>query len=843
MKRSFTRGLNRRALLVLFMLLFSSCLPVVSAGGDIGDTGHSPVIGPGLRIMLSRRLETSWTTAMKQNRDLLPVLIRIDSKKLDTVTVWIEAAGGQVKAVSGSIIAAEVPVGKMSDLALQPGVSYLSRSGKVKPRLTLSVPEIKADQVHALVPTAYQGTDVIIGVIDTGIDYFHQDFINADGTSRILSIWDQVDGRGPVPSGQSFGTEYTTAQLNASIMGQGGVYTTATDGHGTHVTACAASNGRANGGFTGVAPDADLVFVKTTYEIVDVIAGVDYIIDQAEEAGKPCVINLSLGTHEGPHDGTDEFAESISNFAGPGRIIVAAAGNEYEDDVHIGYTAEATERSTPFTFTPGSGEGFLDIWYDPPGVIDFKVETFTLGGTPVGDTGWVILGNTVNNISIQNGGLTYGRMDLDASETANSNNSARHVVVSVYQSGFQSIGSDNLTFKLWTRGTGAFDAWNDYGFFGKSGDGITYSGNGEKTVGMPAVAADVIAVANYVTRNSWTGLDGFPYVRNETVDDIADSSSRGPSRDEARTGIKPEIAAPGTFIGAALSSTANGVGAGEKSADGKHAYFFGTSMSTPHVTGVAALMLEKKGSLTPAMVRTLITDNAVADANVGAAPNYTWGYGKLDALAAVQGVTTTAAGIPTGLVLLTAVPASLAPNGTSQSTVVSGIVRDSSQDAVPDNSVFNVEVTRGSGNVRALDEGDVSFATTATVETSGGSLSFVFRSGTVAGDTAITVTSQAGDAAGTVTIPLTSPAAGGGGSSGGGGGGCFIATAAYDRGSPDKLACLRYFRDSLLLKVPGGNTVVVYYYDWGPYAAEFINRHPETKAAVRLLLQPLVVGS
>ena len=865
MTRSFT---SRYITAAFGALVLVACLVSVPPAGlaDDGATGEaasgagSPVIGPGLRITLSRlQGRSGGGTMAKQAPAPLNILIRADIEHMDSLTGWITETGGLVKSVSGDIVAASVPTNRIAALSRRPGVLYVSRSAVTKPLLTIAVPEIQADHVHdpqlGELPKGYQGTGVIIGTIDSGIDFEHDDFVNEDGTSRILYIWDQEDNRGPFPTGQTFGTEYTQSQITAALNPlTGGVYQHDTDGHGTHVTGCAAASGRAAGGFTGTAPKADIIVVKTDFDTTSVIAGVDYIFGKAEALGRPCVVNLSLGTHEGAHDGTDEFTAAINNHAGPGKIIVAAAGNEYQDDIHLGYTADVTERYTEMYFYAGESECYVDIWYDPPGELDFKLEAYDNGHALVGDTGWVVPGWSEENIQIQGGGTFYGSMDLDATEIQNIDNSARHVVVSATGS---KIGLNYIYFKLYSRiHTGSvatrFDAWNEYGYFGTSPDGAVYGGDGEMTVGLPACGSKIIAVANYVTRKQWTSYLGTQYTvpGENSVGDIAKSSSRGPSRNVVLTGYKPEIAAPGTYIGATLSEDAllyGGISSTDRSQDGEHVYFYGTSMSSPVAAGALALLLQKKSSLTPEEVDTLITQNAYVDAPVthsaygGSAPNYTWGYGKLDILSAMQDITAQDPGLPTGLIVLTATPSSLLSNGTSEATVVSDTIVDVNQNTIADGEKFNVEITVGSGEVRAVGEEDDAYATTAEVEISSGSIAFVFRAGIVPGNTMITVDSQNGDAAGTVTIPLTTSS--GSGADSPGGGGCFIATAAYDTRFDEKIDTLRVFRDSFLLKTPGGRDLIYAYYAWGPHAAAIINRHPETKPAVRLLLEPLVTGT
>ena len=112
---------------------------------------------------------------------------------------------------------------------------------------------------------------------------------------------------------------------------------TDSDGHGTHVAGIAAGNGSSSAsGYIGVAPDADIIFVKTTFQDADIIDGITYIRQKAAAAGEPFVINLSLGSQDGAHDGTDPMDIDIDTVlaATSGSAIVVAAGNEGSEAIH-----------------------------------------------------------------------------------------------------------------------------------------------------------------------------------------------------------------------------------------------------------------------------------------------------------------------------------------------------------------------------------------------------------------------------------------------------------------------------------------------------------------------------
>ncbi len=225
-----------------------------------------------------------------------------------------------------------------------------------------------------------EGEGVIIGIVDTGIDYKHEDFIDdTTGESRILYIWDQTDTTGAdTPIEYNYGSEWTQTQINNEIDGSpaGIVREKDTNGHGTHVAGIAAGDGSATDGdepagkYKGMAPKSELIIVKV--DLTDdsyIIDGVNYIFSKAATLGKPAVVNLSLGTHLGPHDGTsalDQAMDSsiqVSSSESKGRVVVVAAGNEGSDDIH----AEADISpgySEPIKFFNSYGYLGIDTWHD-----------------------------------------------------------------------------------------------------------------------------------------------------------------------------------------------------------------------------------------------------------------------------------------------------------------------------------------------------------------------------------------------------------------------------------------------------------------------------------------------
>lgn len=201
--------------------------------------------------------------------------------------------------------------------------------------------------------TNLTGAGVLVAVIDSGIDYRHPDFCSADGTTRIVALWDQTavprSEQERAPQGYSQGVEYTSEQINEALSAPDTlaaaqiVPETDTSGHGTHVAGIAAGNGRASGGANrGVAYESELLIVKLGVpgggsfpRTTELMTAVDYCIRKARELLMPLAINLSFGNNYGSHSGTSLLETYLTDIAGYWKCnIVAGSGNEAAKRVH-----------------------------------------------------------------------------------------------------------------------------------------------------------------------------------------------------------------------------------------------------------------------------------------------------------------------------------------------------------------------------------------------------------------------------------------------------------------------------------------------------------------------------
>ncbi len=200
------------------------------------------------------------------------------------------------------------------------------------------------------------GRGVMIGFIDTGIDYTHPVFRNSDGTSRIAAIWDQTVEDGVPPQGFVYGEEYTREELTQALMSenpQAVVPEQDENGHGTFVAGVAAGNNDRTSGFSGTAPFAEIVAVKlkpakaylkelfripqdaVCFQETDIAWGLQYLIDKAENARMPLIICMTLGTNSGGHSGRGILDSMLNYISGRNRMcVVASSGNESGYGLH-----------------------------------------------------------------------------------------------------------------------------------------------------------------------------------------------------------------------------------------------------------------------------------------------------------------------------------------------------------------------------------------------------------------------------------------------------------------------------------------------------------------------------
>jgi subtilisin family serine protease len=580
-----------------------------------------------------------------QNTYQIKALIKTDGQLTKEA---IEKLGIILGTQTGNIWTATIPVIKLKELINLPGIVYVEPNVPAKKKLDKARADIGADLVFSGtgIPRAITGKDVIVGVIDGGFDYLHPAFKTQDGSSlRIKRVWNQNDNRGTPPTGYTNGSEYKTPTeiLNAEFDSEFG------GSHGTHVASIAAGSGFKATQYRGIAPDAELVLVGFDIMSNPVPEAAAYIFDYATSVSKPCVINMSLGIHIGPHDGTsltDVLFDSLVS-AQPGRVLVGSAGNEGDYKLYLKnkFSADNQTIKTLVEFDNEEGIGFIDLWGNAGSTFEVKVMTLTRSGTIKEESNFF----SSNNSNIES--INLGDVAVDIAFTASSPlNGKPNIQISISDAidtyvGISIRANNGTTVEAWNHGSGTGANFSNQIEGNNLADFV--AGTNASTIGeVGGTGKNVITVGAYHIRTAWTSLSGTSESHDGTIGDITGFSSRGPTADGR---IKPDITAPGSYIAAAISRlddqmTEDMLIAPEISDGGKNFNFGlmeGTSMSAPVVTGVVALMLEANPNLTYEQVHTILQNTAKADefATVSAtSPNNIWGAGKVNALEAVKAV-------------------------------------------------------------------------------------------------------------------------------------------------------------------------------------------------------------
>ena len=535
----------------------------------------------------------------------------------------LRSAGARLRTKLGNIYTADVPLDRLDFVAGISGLTCMRAPKQFYPTLDVSVPDAGANLLRSLTPptwTGYTGKGVVVGLVETGIDVHHADFKDASGGSRILYVWDQSTGTGGAnhPPGYTYGTEWTKAQIDAGQCTQKD-----TGGHGTSVAGIAAGNGRATGNgwpayrYVGMAPEADIIVVKTTYYEDTIVDAMNYIKSKANSLGKPFVINLSIGTHYGAHDGTDLLERSIDTISGQGAVVCTATGNSRSTDtthyIHGEWSTPSKNSTITADLTVASNRAnpfLVDIWYQGGDSIEMKVTT------PNGYSVTKATGTTTGGYSP----TADGNIWLDnASGGLDPYNSDRECFIAV-QNAVAGAWHVTATGKTITQG-GACDGWT------QSSHNVYWAtyGNNSKTCTIPGTSTTAITAGGYLTKSHWTNPDGTIQGWDTMLGDFFPWSGEGPTRDGRQ---KPDLATPATRIATALSDETTPTQT-DIVEDGVHSVASGTSMAAPHMTGAAALILQKDPHATAAEVKSRVISAARTDSLTGACPNYKWGYGKL----------------------------------------------------------------------------------------------------------------------------------------------------------------------------------------------------------------------
>lgn len=461
-----------------------------------------------------------------------------------------------------------------------------------------------------------RGQEVLLGFVDTGIDYTHPAFQYADGTTKIVSIWDQTIQGGSTPEGFEYGSEYTREQINLALQNENPasvVPSTDDIGHGTFLAGVAAGNPDNENDFSGVVPDSEIIMVKLKqakqnlrafyvvpedaicYQENDIMLGVKYLIDTANRLGRPISICIGLGTSQGAHDeqgAINRFLTTLTQMDGVSVSI--AAGNEgnsrnhYEGRLRPGIDNESIELNVG----PNEPGFVMEIWADAPNT--FSIELNTPGGEFVPriyprlgeerDVGFIFEATRIQIFFLIIGARSGAQLAILR---------FRNPTEGIWKLRiFKGSRDLELRFNIWLPIT-AFISEATY--FVNSSPYITLTAPGTSYLPLVATAYD------YVNENLYL------------------NASRGFNRIDQ---ITPSLAAPGVNIIGPVPG--NG-----------YTTMSGTSVAAAHAAGISAMLLEwgkVRGNvlyMDGTDVKNLLLRGARRDADQ-IYPNPEWGYGVID---------------------------------------------------------------------------------------------------------------------------------------------------------------------------------------------------------------------
>lgn len=460
-----------------------------------------------------------------------------------------------------------------------------------------------------------RGSGVLIGIIDTGIDYTNPIFIKPDGTSKIISIWDQTIAAGTTPPGTDFGSEYNNDQINQALISEDPfdiVPSHDETGHGTMLAGVAAGNEVPEAGFAGVAPESELIIVKLRqakkylrdffivpedipcYQENHIMWGVQYCSQLARSLNRPIVILTGMGTSQGSHNGYAPLPTLLSIIGDyPNTAVVLPAGNEGNLRRHYHNNINETSGCSTVELNVGKNEkGFsMELWGDAFGI--YAIDILSPSGEFIPTISASIRLSKEVSFIFEN---TKIYIDFQLAQTPTGE--------PLILLRFQNISSGIWKFNVYSQTNIPcnIDIWLPMGNMITS-DTYFIEADNYVTLLEPGTAAVPITITAYDITN----------------DNLYLNASRGYTRDDT---IKPELAAPGV----------NYIAPNQNKEFVLHT---GTGVAAAHTAGIVAMIFEwavikgNKPGLDTIEMKNYLIRGAIRDKRL-TYPNRDWGYGIIN---------------------------------------------------------------------------------------------------------------------------------------------------------------------------------------------------------------------
>ena len=527
-----------------------------------------------------------------------------------------------IQVINSRYVIIHTPVGRMSEISRFAYNSVPKLYGLMD---TTSMDVSGITRPHRQPFLSLRGSGILIGIIDTGIDYTHPVFLQADGTTRIVRIWDQTIQDGPAPEGIFYGTEYDETMINKALSSDNPyalVPSRDTEGHGTVMAGLAAGGYDAANDFTGAAPEASIAVVKLkpaknylrSYNLIrqgapafqenDIMMGIRYLLEIARSLAQPLVVLLGIGTSSGDHNGLS-YLNNYMNDVGDlrGCCMVSACGNEGNESGHYSGRIEPGTIYEDVEIRVDSAEnGFTaELWGRTPDI--FSVGIQTPGGERIerippryGQVQTIDFVLEPTQIYIQ-----YKLVESSSGDL---------LIAMRFQNPTPGVWTirvfgENLVYRTYNMWLPISSFLEEGTYFLKPDPDITMTSPGDTNT--------CVCVAAY----------------NHNNDSIYYASGRGftPSG-----GIVPDIAAPGVNVYVPVPGK-------------RFTQRSGTSVAAAHAAGAAALLMEwgiyRKNNLNmdTTEIKKYLIRGAKRQADI-VYPNTRWGFGTLDLYNVFQSLTT-----------------------------------------------------------------------------------------------------------------------------------------------------------------------------------------------------------
>lgn len=522
-------------------------------------------------------------------------------------------------------------------------------------RSVTSVNYVAEGLQHGL-PANYDGKGVVFGIIDSGIDFNHAAFQDSLGNTRIKCVYMPADNSGTkvtIDGTVLPGSEFDSTRI-ASLTTD-----LASSAHGSHTAFIGA--GSHCGQYSGMAPGADIVMCALggKKNDVNIANSLKYITQYAKHVGKPCVISISLGTKQGPHDGTSKLCKIYEEMGKIDAVICLSAGNlgSYRRYIHHKFSGMNTATNPNIgSYVTGTQAGYT---------ANFAIDTWSRSRSAVGIK-YLLIDPDDNSIFYETGimkSYTYhyigpgkeskrgynaflsqyfsGNIGVWVTTESNGHIETYSEVslkplrsdVKAYKMAVQFYGADGVEFDSWVTSENAY-SWHP-----QVGDYIFVNGSDSCSMNDNVTGKNTISVGNYVGRNRYMSLSGkemYNSIYPEGSIYVQSSYGIAPNGESY-----PFVAAPGYFVVSAYNGynylakpSTNTAYSKENPTTGRTDYWgsmSGTSMSTPTVAGIVALWLQANPQLKVDDVKEIIRKSAYVDDDVRKAP-LQFGAGKINAL-------------------------------------------------------------------------------------------------------------------------------------------------------------------------------------------------------------------